>query len=187
MTRTGEAPAGAGRAGPYRLVRELGRRGMGTVYLAERDDAQFHQRVAVKIVRREMDRPELVQRFLAERQILATLSHPHIARLLDGGVTGDGRPYCVLEFVPGEPIDCWCEERRLSERDRLRLFAQVARAVHYAHRNLVVHRDLKPSNILATPDGHAKLVDFGIAKLLDPAARWATSRAPARRGSPSAR
>jgi serine/threonine-protein kinase len=157
---------GTSRVGPYRLVRELGQGGMGVVHLAERDD-QFHQRVAVKIVRHGLDTPELLQRFLAERQILASLSHPNIARLLDGGVTDDGRPYLVLEYVEGEPIDVYCARLALPARDRVRLFLQVARAVHYAHRNLVVHRDLKPTNILVAADGQAKLLDFGIAKILD--------------------
>jgi serine/threonine-protein kinase len=142
---------------------------MGVVHLAERDD-QFHQRVAVKIVRHGLDTPELLQRFLAERQILASLSHPNIARLLDGGVIDDGRPYLVLEYVEGEPIDAYCARRSLPARDRVRLFLQVARAVHYAHRNLIVHRDLKPNNILVTADGEVKLLDFGIAKILDASA-----------------
>jgi len=157
-----------GRVGPYRLVREIGRGGMGTVFLAERDDAHFRHRAAVKVLRRGLDTDDLVRRFVAERQILATLQHPNIARLLDGGVTDDGRPYYVMEYVAGEPLDAYCDRRRLSLDERLRLFAVVARAVHYAHRNLVVHRDLKPSNILVADDGEVKLLDFGIAKLLDP-------------------
>src|SRR5687767_8949586 len=112
-------PSTTTRVGPYRLVRELGQGGMGVVHLAERDDL-FHQRVAVKIVRHGLDTPELLQRFLAERQILASLSHPNIARLLDGGVTDDGRPYLVLEYVEGEPIDAYCRRRSLSARDRVR-------------------------------------------------------------------
>jgi serine/threonine-protein kinase len=163
--------------GPYRLMRELGQGGMGVVYLAERDD-QFHQRVAVKIVRHGLDTPEMLERFLAERQILASLSHPNISRLLDGGVTADGRPYLVLEYVEGEPIDAYCRRLELSSRERVRLFLQVARAVHYAHRNLIVHRDLKPNNILVTADGQAKLVDFGIAKILDASALPLSGPAP---------
>ena len=163
--RPAEAPE---RVGPYRLVRPVGRGGMATVYLAERDDAHFRQQVALKLVRRGLDTADLVERFRAERQILASLQHPHIARLLDGGVAEDGRPYLAMEFVDGEPVDRWCDARRLSVEDRLRLFARVARAVHHAHRSLVVHRDLKPSNILVTADGHPRLVDFGIAKILDP-------------------
>jgi serine/threonine-protein kinase len=160
-------------AGPYRIVRELGRGGMGTVYLAERDDGQFARTVAVKVLRRGLDADDVVRRFVAERQILATLQHPHIARLLDGGVAGDGRPYFVMEYVDGEPIDRWCDARRLPIDGRLRLVRDVARAVHAAHSALVVHRDLKPPNILVTAGGEVKLLDFGIAKLLDPDARAA--------------
>jgi serine/threonine-protein kinase len=165
------------RIGPYRLIHELGQGGMGVVYLAERDD-QFHHRVAVKIVRHGLDTPEMLERFLAERQILASLSHPNISRLLDGGVTGDGRPYLVLEYVEGEPIDVYCKRLGLSSRERVRLFLQVARAVHYAHRSLIVHRDLKPNNILVTSDGQAKLLDFGIAKILDASALPLSGPAP---------
>ena len=154
--------------GAYRIVRELGRGGMGTVYLAERDDGHFARTVAVKVLRRGLDAEDVVRRFLAERQILATLQHPNIARLLDGGVADDGRPYFVMEYVDGEPIDRWCDARRLPVRERLRLLRDVARAVHAAHRALVVHRDLKPSNIMVTAAGEVKLMDFGIAKLLDP-------------------
>jgi serine/threonine-protein kinase len=150
---------------------------MGVVHLAERDD-QFHQRVAVKIVRHGLETPEMLERFLAERQILASLNHPNIARLLDGGVIDDGRPFLVLEYVEGEPIDQYCNRLGLSSRDRVRLFLQVARAVHYAHRNLIVHRDLKPNNILVTADGHAKLLDFGIAKILDASALPLSGPAP---------
>jgi serine/threonine-protein kinase len=156
--------------GPYRLVSELGRGGMGAVYLAERDDGQFTQRVAVKVLHRGLDSADVVRRFRAERQILAALDHPNIARLLDGGVTADGRPYCVLELVDGEPIDRYCDARRLSIDERVRLVRDVARAVHSAHRSLVVHRDIKPSNVLVTGTGAVKLLDFGIAKLLDPSA-----------------
>ena len=156
------------RVGPYRLVREVGHGGMGSVFLAERDDRLYEQRVAVKIIRRGLDTDELVRRFVAERQILATLQHPNIARLLDGGVTSDGRPYYVMEYVDGEPLDVHCDRRRFGVEDRLRLFSVVARAVQFAHQNLVVHRDLKPSNVLVTREGEIRLLDFGIAKLLDP-------------------
>ena len=157
------------RVGPYRLVKEAGRGGMGVVYLAERDDDQYHRRVALKLVRRGLDGDgSAVRRFVEERQILASLEHPHIARLLDGGVTTDGLPYFAMEYVQGTPIDRYCDERRLTIDARLRLFAGVCDAVQYAHRRLVVHRDLKPSNILVTDDGDAKLLDFGIAKLLAP-------------------
>ena len=166
-----EAPGGpeTDRIGPYRLIRELGRGGMGVVYLAERADGQFWQRVAVKLVQRGLHGPELRGRFEAERQILAALDHPNIARLLDGGITPDGRPYLVMECVDGLPIDDYCRRHGLDLRDRLRLFCTAARAVQQAHRHLVVHRDLKPSNILVTERGQVKLVDFGIAKILDPA------------------
>jgi serine/threonine protein kinase/Flp pilus assembly protein TadD len=157
------------RVGPYRLVREIGRGGMGSVFLAERDDEQFRQRVAVKLVAPGVGGREVVRRFRAERQILASLHHPGIARLLDGGVTDDGRPYLVMEHVDGEPIDAWCDRRSLPLEARLRLFCTVARAVHHAHRNLVVHRDLKPSNVLVSGEGEVRLLDFGIAKILDPA------------------
>jgi eukaryotic-like serine/threonine-protein kinase len=152
--------------GPYRLKRELARGGMGVVYLAERADGQFEQRVALKLIKRGMDSDEIHRRFLAERQILARLSHPHIARLLDGGVSAEGQPFFAIEYVEGSTILDHCESRRMGPDDRLRLFLDVCDAVRYAHQNLVIHRDLKPSNILVTPDGQVKLLDFGIAKLL---------------------
>ncbi len=152
--------------GPYRVVREVGRGGMGYVYLAERDDGQFEQEVALKVLRTEGLSQQGVQRFLFERQILASLNHPSIARVFDGGVLEDGRPYLVMEYVEGEPITAYCNNKKLSIRDRLQLFASVCDAVQHAHRNLVVHRDLKPSNIYVTREGHVKLLDFGIAKLL---------------------
>jgi eukaryotic-like serine/threonine-protein kinase len=155
--------------GPYRVQGELGRGGMGAVFLAERADGQFDQRVALKLVKRGMDSAEILERFRSERQILARLQHAHIARLLDGGVTRDGQPYFAMEHVEGEPLAVYCEQRSLATTDRLRLFLQVCEAVDYAHRNLVVHRDLKPSNVLVTADGQVKLLDFGIAKVLDPA------------------
>jgi eukaryotic-like serine/threonine-protein kinase len=152
--------------GRYRLIEEIGRGGMGRVWLAERADGQFDQRVALKLVKRGMDSEEILARFLRERQILARLEHPNIARLLDGGVTEDGRPYFVMELVVGKPITEHCDEKRLSVENRLRLFAVSARAVAFAHRNLVVHRDIKPSNVLVDETGAIKLLDFGIAKLL---------------------
>jgi serine/threonine-protein kinase len=163
-------PAPGKRIGAYRLVRELGRGGMGIVYLAERDDGHFQRRVAIKFIMPGPATAELVERFLAERQILAALDHPRVARLLDGGVTGEGWPYYVMEWVDGEPLDAYARRTGLALEGRLRLFCEVARAVHYAHQNLVVHRDLKPSNILVNAEGQAKLLDFGIAKLLDPQA-----------------
>jgi len=154
--------------GPYRVLREIGRGGMGTVYLAERADAQFRKQVALKVVKRGMDTDEVLRRFRYERQILASLEHPHIARLYDGGATDDGRPYLVMEYIEGQPITRYSDEHRLDVDDRLRLFTAVCEAVQFAHRNLVVHRDIKPSNILVTADGCVKLLDFGIAKLLSP-------------------
>ncbi|MEX2271797.1 MAG: serine/threonine-protein kinase [Vicinamibacterales bacterium] len=152
--------------GPYRIEREIGRGGMGAVYLAVRADDAYRKRVAVKVIKRGMDTDEIVARFRRERQTLANLDHPNIARLLDGGTTDDGLPYFVMEYVEGEPLDRYCESRALSIRERLRLFRTVCSAVQFAHRNLVVHRDLKPDNILVTADGTPKLLDFGIAKLL---------------------
>ena len=165
-------PAGieAERIGPYRLQRVLGRGGMGVVYLAERHDREFERQVAIKVIGAGHEAPIVHQRFLSERQILARFDHPNIARLFEGGTTADGRPYFVLEYVDGLPLDTYCETHRLTLEGRLRIFADVCSAVSYAHQNLVVHRDLKPSNILVDRDGKAKLLDFGIAKLLDPAA-----------------
>ncbi len=151
----------------YRVIRHLGRGGMATVYEAERADGTYQQRVALKVLRRGLDTDDLIRRFLIERQILSSLSHPNIARLLDGGSTADGRPYLVMELVEGKPITAWADAHRLSVRDRLRLFLEVADAVQSAHRQLVVHRDIKPSNILVGADGRVKLLDFGIAKLLE--------------------
>ena len=170
-------PVEGTRVGPYRIVGEAGRGGMGVVYVAERDDDQYRRRVALKLVRRGLDDDgSLVRRFVEERQILATLEHPSIARLLDGGVTSDDLPYFAMEYVEGTPIDRYCDERRLTLDARLGLFGSVCDAVQYAHRRLVVHRDLKPSNILVTEGGEVKLLDFGIAKLLAPDA--AGHRAP---------
>jgi tetratricopeptide (TPR) repeat protein len=158
-------PQGAA-IGPYRILRVIGAGGMGTVYLAERADEAFHRQVAIKVVAGALARPELVQRFLTERRILAALDHPHIARLLDAGATTDGLPYVVMEYVDGEPIDRYCKS--LSVAARLDLGRQVCAAVHYAHQRLVIHRDIKASNILVNREGQPKLLDFGIAKLLEP-------------------
>jgi eukaryotic-like serine/threonine-protein kinase len=156
------------RVGPYRVLGEAGQGGMGTVYLAERDDEHFRQRVALKLLRGAgATDPHLLRRFREERQILASLEHPHIARLLDGGVTGDGVPFFAMEYVEGVPIDRFCDERGLAVEQRVTLFRAVCDGVQYAHRKLVVHRDLKPSNILVTAAGSPKLLDFGIAKLLE--------------------
>lgn len=154
--------------GPYRLVREVGAGGMGTVYLAVRADDEYERTVALKILKRGLDTDEIVRRFRNERQILAGLDHPHIARMLDGGTTPDGLPYFVMDHVEGRPIDVYCRQEGLDLEERLELFLQVCRAVQFAHSNLVVHRDLKPANILVTDDGTPKLLDFGIARLLSP-------------------
>lgn len=163
----GALPEGE-RIGPYRVLDTLGRGGMGQVYLAERADDEFRQRVAIKTVGWLGAAPEIVARFRAERQILADLQHPHIARLLDGGHSDAGTPYLVMEFVDGEAITDWCDARSLALADRLDLFLKVCDAVRYAHRKLIVHRDIKPTNILVDADGNPKLLDFGIAKLLEP-------------------
>jgi tRNA A-37 threonylcarbamoyl transferase component Bud32/tetratricopeptide (TPR) repeat protein len=153
--------------GPFRLVREIGRGGMGAVWLAERADGQFSQQVAIKLIRGGWDAAETQQRFRAERQILAGLQHPNIAHLVDGGVGDEGRPWLALEYVAGTDLRQWCDTRRLDLRERLELFLTVCSAVQHAHQRLVVHRDLKPSNILVSESGVVKLLDFGIAKLLD--------------------
>ncbi len=154
------------RIGPYQLTRLIGFGGMGAVYEAHRADDHFRKRVAIKLVRRGLETELAMRRFRQERQILATLDHRNIAALLDGGVTDDGRPYFVMEYVEGQPITRYCDERHLTPEARLKLFRQVCTAVDHAHRNLVVHRDLKPGNILVASDGTVKLLDFGIAKIL---------------------
>ncbi|MEP6810082.1 MAG: protein kinase [Chthoniobacterales bacterium] len=154
------------RIGAYELVRELGRGGMGAVWLARRVDGRFEQEVAIKLLKRGTDTEEVLRRFRAERQILARLVHPGIARLLDGGETDDGLPYFVMEYVQGLPITQFAREHQLSVAERLRLFRLACAAVTYAHRNLVVHRDLKPANVLVTAEGEMKLLDFGIARLV---------------------
>lgn len=156
------------RIGPYELAREIGRGGMGKVYLAVRADDHYRQQVAVKLIKRGMDTAAILRRFVMERQILANLEHPHIARLLDGGTTADGLPYFVMEHIAGRPITRYCDEQRSTTAERLELFRQVCAAVQYAHQHLVVHRDIKPSNILVTTEGVPKLLDFGIAVLLSP-------------------
>jgi eukaryotic-like serine/threonine-protein kinase len=156
------------RVGPYRIVERIGSGGMGTVYRAVRADDAFEKRVAIKVIKRGMDTEDTLRRFQAERQTLARLDHPNIATLLDGGSTGDGRPFLVMEFVQGRRIDEFCDAARLAVADRVRLFRTVCQAVQHAHQNLVIHRDLKPDNILVTADGVPKLLDFGIAKVLAP-------------------
>ena len=155
------------RLGHYRVGAKLGEGGMSTVYLAVRADDAYRQRVALKVLGGGADRPDLSARFRAERQILASLDHPGIARLLDGGTTRDGRPYLVMEYIEGAPIDRYCDQHRLGLEARIDLFRQVCAAVQYAHQNLVVHRDIKPSNILVNALGVPRLLDFGIAKLLE--------------------
>ncbi len=155
------------RVGPYRIVRPIGEGGMSIVYLAHREDAEFERDVAVKVIKRGMDSADIERRFRQERQILARLDHPNIAKLLDGGTTEGGQPFFILEYIEGLPIDQYCNHHGLPLEARLRLFLTICSAVQCAHGNLVVHRDLKPSNILVTGDGVAKLLDFGIAKLLE--------------------
>ena len=164
------APMRAGRRiGVYQIVEEIGRGGMGEVYSAVRADGQYTKEVAIKLVRGGFDTAFVLELFRTERQILATLDHPNIARLLDGGTTEDGVPYLVMELIEGTRIDSYCDEHRLSITERLQLFRQACGAVQYAHQRLVIHRDIKPSNILVTKEGVPKLLDFGIAKILDPA------------------
>lgn len=165
----GEAPGVVSgmRLGPFRLVREIGRGGMGAVWLAERADGEFQLQVAIKLIRGGWDTAETQARFRAERQILAALQHPHIAHLVDGGVSTDGKPWLALEYVDGVDLRAWCDSRQLDLGQRLHLFLTVCEAVQHAHQRLVVHRDLKPSNILVSRDGVVKLLDFGIAKLID--------------------
>ena len=152
--------------GSYRIIRELGRGGMGAVYLAARADESFDKQVALKLIKRGMDSDAIIKRFVMERQILANLDHPNIARLIDGGTTEDGLPYFVLEYVEGTAITRYCDQHKLNTTERLKLFRQVCAAVQFAHQNLIVHRDLKPSNIIVTEERTPKLLDFGIAKLL---------------------
>ena len=154
------------RIGNYRIIEEVGHGGMGAVYLAERDDGQFEQQVALKLLHSPFASNDELDRFRSERQILATLNHENIARLFDGGITEDGQPYYVMEYVDGLPLDTYCDKHKLNIKERLRLFQDVISAVQFAHRKLVVHRDLKPSNILITKEGKVKLLDFGIAKFI---------------------
>ena len=166
------------RIGAYDLVRAIGQGGMGTVYLAVRSDREFQQQVAIKIVNRGMDNEAFLTRFRQERQVLANLSHPNIARLLDGGATPEGLPYFAMEYLDGTPIAEYCRKQNLSLGERLRLFRPVCAAVQYAHQKLVIHRDIKPGNILVTADGVPKLLDFGIAKLMDTGENSVAGEAP---------
>lgn len=163
-----QAPMVGQDVGPYRILSRIGHGGAGSVYLAERVDGTFHRRVALKLLHTVAASPRAVSRFRAERQILAQLEHPSICRLIGGGELPNGQPYLVMEFVEGEPITSYCDQHRLGIQERIDLFLQVCDAVQYAHRNLVVHRDLKPGNILVTSRGRVKLLDFGIAKMLEP-------------------
>ncbi|HEX3280134.1 MAG TPA: serine/threonine-protein kinase [Pyrinomonadaceae bacterium] len=160
-----ETPAAPAKVGQYRVLNELGRGGMGVVYLAERED-QFHQRVAIKLVKRGLDTEDILRRFRNERQILASLNHPNIAKIFDGGMTDDGLPYFVMEYIEGSSLLRYCDQHELLTNERLRLFRRICAAVHHAHQNLIIHRDLKPSNIMVTSEGMVKLLDFGVAKLL---------------------
>ena len=153
--------------GIYKITGELGFGGMGAVYAAERTDGKFKQKVAVKMLRREFNVEKLRRNFRREREILAKLNHPNIARLLDAGTTADGVPYLVMEYVEGVPIDEFCKRKNLDLTLRLKLFNKVCEAVSFAHQNLIIHRDLKPSNILVSEKSEPKLLDFGISKLLD--------------------
>jgi serine/threonine protein kinase/Flp pilus assembly protein TadD len=163
---SGEYSPGS-RIGPYRVLREIGHGGMGTVYLAERADGQYRKQLAIKLVNPHVDGGQVLQRFRIERQVLAALDHPNIARFLDGGASQSGLSYLVMEYVEGVPIDIWCDSRRLPVRERLTLFRKICAAVEYAHAKQIIHRDIKPGNILVTADGTPKLLDFGIAKVLN--------------------
>src|SRR6185437_5590001 len=163
-----EDPMIGRRLGAYRIEREIGRGGMGAVYEASRADNEFNKRAAIKLVKRGMDTNFILRRFRKERQILAALDHPHIAGLLDGGTTEDGLPYFLMEFIEGQPLYTYCDNHNLNITERLKLFRSICDAVHYAHQKQVVHRDIKPSNVLVTAEGVPKLLDFGIAKLLNP-------------------
>jgi tetratricopeptide (TPR) repeat protein len=174
--RTYDLPA---RAGPYRILREIGRGGMGVVCLAKRDDGEYQLFVALKLIRNGVHGAKFAKLFWRERQILAQLDHPNIARLLDGGTTDAGQPYYAMEFVDGEPLDKYCHQHSLSLREKLELFIAICSAVSYAHRNLIIHRDLKPGNVLVTREGAPKLLDFGVAKILaDEAQKEATTMMP---------
>ncbi len=177
----GEEPFVGQQFGAYQVIREIGRGGLGAVYLAARADDEYRKQVAIKLVRRGLDTEDILRRFRNERQILAQLDHPNIARLIDGGTTDDGLPYFVMDYVDGEPINAYCDANALPTTERLTLFRKVCAAVTYAHQNLVIHRDLKPSNILVTQEGEPKLLDFGIAKLLSAGDELFTQTIPALR------
>ena len=165
------------RLGRYQVIERIGSGGMGAVYRAEPVEGVTRRPVALKLIKRGMDSEDILRRFLRERDILARLEHPHIGRLLDGGMSEGGQPWFAMELVEGEPLPAWCDHRHLSLPARVSLFLPVCEAVAYAHRNLVVHRDIKPGNVLVTDDGQVKLLDFGIAKLLEPG-EGSRTRAP---------
>ncbi len=164
----GDEPLERQRIGPYRVLRELGRGGLSTVFLGQRDDEDFPLKVAIKVVKRGMDTQDILRRLRQERRILASLDHPNISRMMDGGSTEDGLPYFIMEYIEGQTIEAYCESQDLDIDQRLELFTQVCGAVHYAHQSLIVHRDIKPGNLMVTQDGIPKLLDFGIAKLMAP-------------------
>ncbi len=165
---TNKDPFTGKKFGKYKLVECIGTGGMGSVYLGVRDDGQFEQKVAIKFIKMGLNSSFVIKRFLNERKALASLNHPNIAKLLDGGSTKSGMPFFIMEYVEGKPLTQYCDEKKLNTKERLELFLKVCSAVQYAHRNLIVHRDIKPSNILVTADGEPKLLDFGIAKILSP-------------------
>ncbi len=182
MLRTGQSPTKTmvparsfQMIGPYRVLRELGKGGMGIVYLAVRDDGTFRKNVAIKLLRGDAVTPEFIERFRNERQVLANFDHPNIARILDGGDTTDGMPFYVMEYVEGRPIDKYCDEDKLNLNNRLKLFQKLCGSLQYLHQNQVIHRDLKPGNILVSNEGVVKLLDFGIAKQLGPASMELTT------------
>ena len=167
LLRQDEARSMPERAGPFRLTGEIGRGGLGVVYAGQREAGDFEQQVAVKLIKRGMDSENIIRRFEDERRILASLDHPGISRLIDGGMLPDGRPWFAMERIQGQPITEWCRQRELDLNGRIELTEQVCQAVQFAHARLIVHRDLKPANVLVTDDGSVKLLDFGIAKLMD--------------------
>lgn len=153
--------------GSYKITELIDHGGMGSVYRAKRIGKNFDQEVAIKVIRRGMDTPENFARFNREKQILANLNHPNIAELYDGGITEDGLPYLVMEYVEGRPVDTYCDDHHLSIDERMDLFKQICQGIQHAHKNLVIHRDLKPSNIFVTEERHIKILDFGISKILE--------------------